>query len=175
MNVLEAFLHDPLVEWRNAKKTTTSAGKTAAGALRSAGSKSRREALGVPPSQKRSHGGVRGPTTIGGASAEVVNDNAQKIINRIGQRLRGLYQSKLDLLFHDPEFERFGKRVRAHVPSFAQEDEADQHGRILKGSTATYIANRLPLSVEGQVNQLIEEATDDHNLCNMYIGWMPFL
>ncbi|XP_022800792.1 serine/threonine-protein kinase ATR-like [Stylophora pistillata] len=33
----------------------------------------------------------------------------------------------------------------------------------------------IPLSIEGQVHYLIEEATSDDNLCRMYIGWAPFL
>ncbi|CAH8675793.1 unnamed protein product [Schistosoma haematobium] len=33
----------------------------------------------------------------------------------------------------------------------------------------------LPMSVEGQVDTLIKEATDVDRLCQMYKGWMPFL
>ncbi|KAK2144551.1 hypothetical protein LSH36_748g02080 [Paralvinella palmiformis] len=33
----------------------------------------------------------------------------------------------------------------------------------------------LPLSVEGQVNHLIKEATDVNNLCQMYIGWAAYM
>merc|ERR1711924_12421 len=33
----------------------------------------------------------------------------------------------------------------------------------------------LPLSVEGQCNLLIKEATDPTNLCRMYIGWAAYL
>ncbi|KAA0198963.1 hypothetical protein HAZT_HAZT010741 [Hyalella azteca] len=33
----------------------------------------------------------------------------------------------------------------------------------------------IPLSVEGQVSLLISEATADKNLCQMYIGWAPYL
>ena len=32
----------------------------------------------------------------------------------------------------------------------------------------------LPLSVEGQVHRLIEEATAVENLVQMYIGWQPW-
>ena len=34
--------------------------------------------------------------------------------------------------------------------------------------------NKIPLSIEGQVQKLIHEATDEENLVNMYCGWMPF-
>lgn len=33
----------------------------------------------------------------------------------------------------------------------------------------------LPLSIEGHVHYLIQEATDDNMLCLMYLGWGPYL
>jgi len=33
----------------------------------------------------------------------------------------------------------------------------------------------LPLSVPGQVHQLIEDATSEENLSRMYVGWMPWM
>ena len=36
-------------------------------------------------------------------------------------------------------------------------------------------ADALPLSVQGQVQWLIQEAVSMENLSQMYIGWMPFL
>eukprot|EP00731_Ephydatia_muelleri_P024256 Em0016g527a len=33
----------------------------------------------------------------------------------------------------------------------------------------------LPLSVEGHVHALIKTATDEDNLCRMYVGWAPFM
>lgn len=36
-------------------------------------------------------------------------------------------------------------------------------------------SSSVPLSAEGQVRILIAEATDINNLCQMYIGWGPFL
>ncbi len=32
----------------------------------------------------------------------------------------------------------------------------------------------IPLSVAGQVNFLIKEATSEENLSQMYIGWAPY-
>jgi phosphatidylinositol kinase/protein kinase (PI-3 family) len=51
----------------------------------------------------------------------------------------------------------------------------DIEGRVqgmvrVKGSQCSSLA----LSVEGQANNLILEATDIDNLCEMYIGWGPF-
>lgn len=33
----------------------------------------------------------------------------------------------------------------------------------------------LPLSIAGHVHYLIQEATDDKLLCQMYLGWGPYL
>lgn len=33
----------------------------------------------------------------------------------------------------------------------------------------------LPLSIEGHVHYLIQEATDDKMLCQMYLGWGAYL
>jgi ataxia telangiectasia mutated family protein len=33
----------------------------------------------------------------------------------------------------------------------------------------------LPLNVEAQVKRVIQEATDESNLCRLYYGWAPFL
>ena len=36
-------------------------------------------------------------------------------------------------------------------------------------------AHSLPLSINGQVDRLIKEATSELRLSQMYIGWMPFM
>lgn len=43
------------------------------------------------------------------------------------------------------------------------------------GSGAGAMDQAIPLSVPGQVHRLIQEATSDENLAQMYIGWMPWL
>ena len=52
----------------------------------------------------------------------------------------------------------------------------DIEGRVqgmmrVKGNQCSSMA----LSVEGQANNLIQEATNIDNLCEMYIGWGPFM
>lgn len=37
------------------------------------------------------------------------------------------------------------------------------------------MTSRLPLSVQGQVEELITQAVDPANLSKMYIGWAPYL
>ncbi|VDP91531.1 unnamed protein product [Echinostoma caproni] len=46
------------------------------------------------------------------------------------------------------------------------------HGKITEHDGFSQI---LPMSAEGQVDALINEATDVNQLCQMYKGWMPFL
>lgn len=189
MNVLEAFLHDPLVEWRAKKKGSDSSSSSSSSSSK-AGSKQRARGIGtgtglaarraaltsVPLSQKRMPGGLAGYEDLSGLGRDGddndeerdgVNENAKRIIHRIGQRLRGLYQRKMDLLVHDEEFAVAFERVRTRVKSFgniftsatrsgssssAGGHSGDPKGDgLIEGSTASFLANRLPLSIEGQV------------------------
>lgn len=46
----------------------------------------------------------------------------------------------------------------------------------LKGIVSKYKgSSEIPLSTEGQVNFIIEEATKEQNLADMYFGWMPWM
>ena len=42
-------------------------------------------------------------------------------------------------------------------------------------SSSSSVESSLPLSVPGQVNLLINQATSLENLSRMYIGWAPYL
>ena len=37
------------------------------------------------------------------------------------------------------------------------------------------IEDGVPLSISGQVNHLIQEATDPDNLCRLFPGWQPWI
>lgn len=79
----------------------------------------------------------------------------------------------LSSFVHDPLVEASERR------------KADQQGTVQQGAAAKVVlevehrlrgVNKgIPLSVEGQVHQLISDATNVDNLCEMYIGWAPFL
>ncbi|KAL4227217.1 hypothetical protein ACF0H5_012662 [Mactra antiquata] len=56
---------------------------------------------------------------------------------------------------------------RSHVQNIEQRLQ----GILNRGTKRSGLA----LSVEGHVNHLIREATDDNNLCQMYIGWAAYL
>ncbi|KAK3087699.1 hypothetical protein FSP39_009351 [Pinctada imbricata] len=45
---------------------------------------------------------------------------------------------------------------------------------ILKSSRQSK-PRSIPLSIEGHVRHLIQEASDNRNLCQMYVGWAAFM
>lgn len=46
----------------------------------------------------------------------------------------------------------------------------------MNGVVRVFMKNpSIPLSVEGQINRLIEEATDEDNLCQMFYGWAAYM
>lgn len=113
-NVLESFIHDPLVEWGRR-------GKGVQGSMSS--------------------------TTIPEISSERSKEETRIILKTIDDRLRGIYN--------------LGDAIRPLVSPSQRRMLPENEG--------------FPLSVPGQVNKLIQEATSTENLAQMYIGWMPFL
>lgn len=59
------------------------------------------------------------------------------------------------------------EQAKVHVQNIEQRIR----GRLNRGSKRS----GLDLSVEGHVNHLIQEATDEINLCQMYIGWAAYM
>ncbi|OGE54809.1 hypothetical protein PENARI_c005G02231 [Penicillium arizonense] len=78
----------------------------------------------------------------------------------------------LETFLHDPTTDFIGKRRRAHVnvpdtPAGVLEDVRNK----LRG----YMSKQpIALSVDGQVDELIVQATDKKKLASMYIGWCSF-
>lgn len=84
---------------------------------------------------------------------EVSNEinEAKRSIRVIDERLRGIYNLK------NPNYKKIKRVDRSSV------NEDDEMARLL------------PLSVEGQVQKMITEATSHENLVQIYVGWMPWL
>ncbi|KAG6611517.1 Phosphatidylinositol kinase (PIK-L4) [Phytophthora cinnamomi] len=80
-------------------------------------------------------------------SSERTKEETRLVLKTIDDRLRGIYN--------------LGDAIRPLVSA--------NHRSILPETDS------LPLSVQGQVDKLIHEATSLENLAQMYIGWMPFL
>lgn len=78
--------------------------------------------------------------------------------------------SVLQTFVHDPLVEWKDKDPRDRESSATR--TMSNIERRLKGKRKS---DSLPLSVHGQVHQLTKEATAEHLLAQMYIGWMPWL
>ncbi|GLD94292.1 hypothetical protein PINS_up002902 [Pythium insidiosum] len=95
--------------------------------------------------------GKNAQTSSARGIAEISSDRGKEetriILKTIDDRLRGVYN--------------LGDAIRPLVSS--------AHRSLLPENET------LPLSVQGQVDKLIHEATSHENLAQMYIGWMPFL
>uniref|UniRef100_A0A7S4J226 non-specific serine/threonine protein kinase n=1 Tax=Odontella aurita TaxID=265563 RepID=A0A7S4J226_9STRA len=88
-----------------------------------------------------------------GKQAALLNQesrDAERSIKVIDGRLKGVYNLR------NPNTKKF-RRTDVMVE---QEDET---------------ANIIPLSVEGQVQKMISEASSHENLVQLYVGWMPWL
>jgi serine/threonine-protein kinase ATR len=148
-SVLEAFLHDPLVEWGRS-------GRAQGGAHR----------------EPHARGGGGGGGGGGGAGDEGdVEDagkaDARNALRRIEQRLHGVYNLRVDAGGPGSGRRDGGKSSRR--------GGGGQGGAAGGSGGAAFDADSLPLSTNGQVHRLIREATSEQNLSQMYIGWMPFL
>ncbi|CAB9501042.1 protein kinase ATR [Seminavis robusta] len=80
--------------------------------------------------------------------------DAKQSIKVVEQRLRGIYNLR------NPNWKKIKRKDGFAAGNQQQPDELTQ---------------LLPLSVEGQVHQLITEATSSENLVQLYVGWMPWV
>eukprot|EP00741_Cyanophora_paradoxa_P013829 tig00020710_g13349.t1 len=151
MAMLEAFVHDPLINWR-LLSTNSPRATTAAGGQKKPGVKLENGVIelanpaSLSLSRSRHQRGDRerdfmqafGPEGAGGQPAfgpegagsppEVLNERAVSVIRRVSNKLTG---------------RDFG-------------------------------TGAVTLAVPTQVDKLIQQATSHENLCQCYIGWCPF-
>ena len=83
------------------------------------------------------------------------NQNALEVLERTKKRLNGVYNYDAVTAAEKAKAYRSGVKYEKNI----RRELSD---------------NKIPLSIEGQVQKLIHEATDEENLVNMYCGWMPF-
>jgi serine/threonine-protein kinase ATR len=86
---------------------------------------------------------------------------------------RDTLMTVLETFLYDPTTDFIGKKKRSlagvpETPSEILESVATKLRGLLRGET-------VPLSVEGYVDALIQQATSHANLAGMYIGWCSFL
>ena len=77
-------------------------------------------------------------------------DQAKRSIKVIDERLRGIYNLR------NPNLKKYGR-----TDSPLEDDDE--------------LVHLVPMSVEGQVNKMITEATAPENLVQLYVGWMPWV
>lgn len=99
------------------------------------------------------HPSHAGPTTSSSSSPSK-SEAAKLILKKIDERLSGIYNLQ--------------------VPRSSNTRRKGTLGQSRKGEKV-HEEGLLPLSVQGQVDRLIQEAVSEENLAQMYFGWMPFL
>jgi serine/threonine-protein kinase ATR len=105
---------------------------------------------------RRGSGGARRERGARDDAAAATRREGERRLARISDRLRGIYNLRVS-----------GPSSRGRRDPGVPRGEA--------GAADGALPDALELSVQGQVTKLIKEATDDRNLCRMWIGWMPFL
>eukprot|EP00967_Tisochrysis_lutea_P091075 scaffold130549_cov31-Tisochrysis_lutea.AAC.1 len=103
----------------------------------------------------------------------------QRVSELTLEQLRNHREALLNVLStmrHDPLVEWKKRNQREDTSGRLDSEEADKElGKIdkkLKGILPTH--GNTPLSVQGQVQHLINDATNVYNLSQMYIWWMPW-
>ncbi|KAJ8409535.1 hypothetical protein AAFF_G00229360 [Aldrovandia affinis] len=122
---------------------------------------------------------------MGPMGTEGLFRQACEVTIRLMRDQREPLMSVLKTFLHDPLVE-WSKPVKG-----SSKTQANESGEILNEKAKTHVLDieqrlqgviksrnkvlGLPLSIEGHVHYLIQEATDDNNLCQMYLGWGPYL
>ncbi|KAL2915491.1 hypothetical protein HK105_204892 [Polyrhizophydium stewartii] len=98
---------------------------------------------------------------------------------KVLQDNHGSLMSVLETFLHDPLCEWSKSRGRGAPREEHTEQENEKARRILhtidRKLRGTPVSVGLPLGIEGQVDELISNATSAKNLSQMYIGWAPYL
>ena len=90
--------------------------------------------------------------------------SATQVLDTIRGRLNGVFNFKIDnVMARNPEKL---KKYNKNTDNGYRVDEQLKSGQE--------VIDAIPLSVQGQVQRLISEATKEDNLIQMYPGWMPF-
>ncbi|NXC74202.1 ATR kinase, partial [Anhinga anhinga] len=92
--------------------------------------------------------------------------------------------SVLKTFLHDPLVEWSkpikGNKAQVNETGEVVNEKAKTHVLDIEQRLQGVIKTRnrikgLPLSIEGHVHYLIQEASDDNLLCQMYMGWAPYM
>ncbi|XP_045917946.1 serine/threonine-protein kinase ATR isoform X1 [Micropterus dolomieu] len=122
---------------------------------------------------------------MGPMGTEGLFRQACEVTLRLMRDQREPLMSVLKTFLHDPLVE-WSKQAKGLCKA-----QANETGEIVNEKAKTHVCDidqrlqgviksrnkvlGLPLSIEGHVHYLIQEATDDKLLCQMYLGWGPYL
>uniref|UniRef100_A0A3B4Z4L9 Serine/threonine-protein kinase ATR n=1 Tax=Stegastes partitus TaxID=144197 RepID=A0A3B4Z4L9_9TELE len=122
---------------------------------------------------------------MGPMGTEGLFRQACEVTLRLMRDQREPLTSVLKTFLHDPLVE-WSKQAKGLTKT-----QANETGEIVNEMAKTHVCDieqrlqgviksrnkvlGLPLSIEGHVHYLIQEATDDKLLCQMYLGWGPYL
>uniref|UniRef100_A0A667ZDZ5 Serine/threonine-protein kinase ATR n=1 Tax=Myripristis murdjan TaxID=586833 RepID=A0A667ZDZ5_9TELE len=122
---------------------------------------------------------------MGPMGTEGLFRQACEVTLRLMRDQREPLTSVLKTFLHDPlvEWSKQGKglsKAQANETGEIVNEKAKTHVCDIEQRLQGVIKSRnkvlgLPLSIEGHVHYLIQEATDDKLLCQMYLGWGPYL
>lgn len=122
---------------------------------------------------------------MGPMGTEGLFRRACEVTMRLMRDQREPLMSVLKTFLHDPLVE-WSKPVKGHSKAALNEtgevvnEKAKTHVLDIEQRLRGVIKTRnrvtgLPLSIEGHVHYLIQEATDENLLCQMYLGWTPYM
>ncbi|XP_050232506.1 serine/threonine-protein kinase TOR isoform X2 [Mercurialis annua] len=156
MAMMEAFVHDPLINWRlfnfnEVPQMSTFANTHAPAAVNAEDSATSRELL-QPQRGARERELLLAVNQLGDAN-EVLNERAVVVMARMSNKLTGRDFSPSSSL------------------SASSIQHAVDHTSLIAGDTREVEHG---LSVKLQVQKLINQASSHENLCQNYVGWCPF-
>jgi len=147
MAVLEAFVHDPLLNWRLLENNTAEQGQTVAA---SANNNRSPQAAQQQQQQQQPHYHPHLSTVN-----EEDNEH-ESTIGGTGQGQGGQHQQNM--------VPQPGRTIRA----------VEIMNRVREKLTGSDFHREQPVDIPTQVELLIKQATSHENLCQSYIGWCPF-
>ncbi|KAL5560921.1 hypothetical protein UlMin_030668 [Ulmus minor] len=155
MAMMEAFVHDPLINWRlfnfNEVPQMSMLGSSHVPAAVNAEEPPPKD-LQQPPRGARERELLQAVNQLGDAN-EVLNERAVVVMARMSNKLTGR------------DFSTFSSASPNSIP------HAVDHNTLLTGDTREVEHG---LSVKLQVQKLIDQAMSYENLCQNYVGWCPF-
>jgi serine/threonine-protein kinase ATR len=157
LSVLEPFVKDPVINW---KKTRTDAA-----------------ALRPPPPHHHNihhHHPQVDPVAAARQKMRVIECRLKGIYNIRNPNLRKIRRT--DLNNSNEDGEDIGHQQRFPIASNHNHNHNhNNNNNNNNDEQINLVHHSLPLSVEGQVQKLIAEATKSENLVQIYYGWMPWL